>query len=223
MSLCLSLWGLNMKNKERSVVILGASGHAKVIASVVSQLGRCIAGFYDDNQDLHDTVFQGAKVLGDLDDAFLHDDVDLVLGIAINALRKKLYERYPDAPWASIISPLAYCNESSHIGLGSIIMAGAIIQPDVSIGNQCIINTRASVDHDVVLHDYVQVSPGVTICGSVQIGEGSYIGAGSVIKQGVNIGSHVMIGAGSVVVKDIPSHVMVHGDAAEVVKSGVFV
>lgn len=42
------------------------------------------------------------------------------------------------------------------IGVGSQILAGAIIAPEARLDRHCIINTRASVDHECVLEDGVE-------------------------------------------------------------------
>jgi sugar O-acyltransferase (sialic acid O-acetyltransferase NeuD family) len=213
--------GVNEIDKPLSII--GASGHAKVVASVAMQLGYTLFGFYDDNKTLHDLPFFYGYVKGCVESAFDETQYPYALAIGTNSIRKAIYKRYISMDWPTIISPFAYSDTTSNIGLGSVVMTGAIIQPGVSIGEQCIINTKASIDHEVIIGDFAQVAPGAIVCGNVHIGECSYIGAGAVIKQGVHIGENVMIGAGSIIIKDVPSNVMVYGDAARIIKEGVFV
>lgn len=51
------------------------------------------------------------------------------------------------------------------------------------------------------------------------IGDHVTVGANVVIIGGINIGDHVIIGAGSVVVKDMPSHCVIAGNPAKVIKT----
>ncbi|WP_299399496.1 hypothetical protein [uncultured Gelidibacter sp.] len=51
------------------------------------------------------------------------------------------------------------------------------------------------------------------------IGDNVTVGANVVIIGGINIGNHVTIGAGSVVVKDVPSHCVIAGNPAMVIKT----
>ena len=53
----------------------------------------------------------------------------------------------------------------------------------------------------------------------VTIGDDVWIGANAVILPGVAIGSHVVVAAGAVVTKDVPSHTLVAGVPAKVIKS----
>lgn len=50
----------------KSVIIIGASGHGKVIADIIQKSGDKVYGFLDDNTELSDT-FLGFPVLGTID------------------------------------------------------------------------------------------------------------------------------------------------------------
>lgn len=66
----------------------------------------------------------------------------------------------------------------SFIGDGTVIMAGAIVQPGCKIGKHVILNTGCSVDHDCVIGDYVHIAPGAHLCGNVTVGDGTLVGTG---------------------------------------------
>lgn len=208
----------------KRVHIIGSSGHAMVVISVIRHLGWVPVSLYDDNPSLIGTCIADLPVVGSVEKimaGYVSDSY--VIAIGDNCVRKRIHRQLDQLAWPIVISPHSVIMESVTVMEGSVIMAGSIIQPGISIGKQCIINTNSSIDHDCVLADYSQVAPGVTLCGNVQVGECSYIGAGSVVKQGVKIGSNVMIGAGSVVVKDVPDNTMVYGNPAKEIKKGVFV
>jgi len=57
--------------------------------------------------------------------------------------------------------------------------------------------------------------------GEVKIGNNCFIGARCIILPGVEIGDHSIVAAGSVVVKSVPSHSLVAGNPAQIIKSGV--
>ena len=94
-------------------------------------------------------------------------------------------------------------------------MAGAVLQNRVRVGENVVINTRASVDHDVELSDHCVISPGAIISGSVKIGRGSFIGAGAVVIQGIEIGDNCVIGAGAVVRHNVKDSAIVVGNPAK--------
>ena len=51
-----------------------------------------------------------------------------------------------------------------------------------------------------------------------EIKNGASIGAGSVIMCGVTIGEYAVVGAGAVVTNDVPSHSLVIGNPAKIIK-----
>lgn len=67
-------------------------------------------------------------------------------------------------------------------------------------------------------HVYQQVTIGWANGGQPTIGNDVTICAGSLVLGAITIGDDVIIGAGSVVVKDIPSHSIVVGNPARVIK-----
>src|SRR5262245_52233436 len=90
-----------------------------------------------------------------------------IVAIGDNATRRKVVGEQSHCRWFTAIHSLAYLGNNVQIGEGTVVMAGAVIQPDVKIGKHCIINTGATVDHDCVIGDYVHIAPGVTLCGAV--------------------------------------------------------
>ena len=182
------------------VIILGAGGHAKVIADIILSRGENLVGFLDDNAT---GAVLGYPILGTLADiAKYQDECSFIIGIGNNQTRKGIAER-SNVNWHTAIHPSAIIARDIMIGDGSVVMAGAIINPSVSIGRHCIINTATTIEHDNVLDDFVHISPNATLCGTVHIGSSSHIGAGTVITNNTSICEGCIVGAGAVVVNDL--------------------
>jgi len=88
----------------------------------------------------------------------------------------------------------------------------------LTIGEGCIVNTRASLDHHGVLEDYASLAPAVTTGGNVSIGEGSVIAIGATVLHGRSIGDWSVVGAGATVIDDVPDGVVAYGTPAKVVR-----
>ena len=99
--------------------------------------------------------------------------------------------------------PSAVLAADTSIGEGAQIMAGAVLQPGVSLGINCIVNTRASLDHDCRIGDHVHIAPGAVLSGGVTIGDGCHIGTGAIVIQNIRIGAGAMIAAGAVITRDV--------------------
>ena len=191
-----------MKDK---LIIIGASGHGKVVADIAIKMNKWQSiAFLDDDESIKTSM--GLEVIGRTADAFTYkDEADFFVAIGSNATREKIQEKLIDEGLnvVSLIHPSAVIGTDVEIGIGSVVMAGVVVNSSTRIGKGCIINTSSSLDHDNVIEDYVHISPGVRTAGSVEIGKRTWVGIGSVISNNVNICSGCKVGAGAVVVKDI--------------------
>ena len=186
----------------KQLVIIGASGHGKVVADIAKRNGYDDIVFLDDNGNL--TECGGYPVVGKSSDVSgFHCDIIVAIGNA--NIRKKIQERL-EAEGHSIpilIHPNAVIAENVRIGTGTVIMAGVVVNPGTVIGKGCIINTCSSVDHDCEVGDYVHIAVGSHLCGTVTVKNETWIGAGATISNNVSICPDCMIGAGAVVISDI--------------------
>ena len=191
---------------SKKVVIIGASGHARVIADIIKASNDNLIGFLDDNPDIQGKeIFDGKVVLGDTSEGFIekYSDNYFIIGIGSNRVRKMISEKYPNLKWYTALHPSAVIGSNVEIGDGSVLMAGTVVNTGTNIGKHCIINTCSSLDHDNLLEDYVHISPGSHLAGTVKIGESSWICTGVTIINNITIGKNNIIGAGATVVEDI--------------------
>lgn len=188
---------------SKDVIIIGAGGHAKVIADIIYKSGDNLIGFLDDNlANKGKEIYLGKKVLGTTKDIKIYNKNYFVIGIGNNSIRKKINNEN-NLKLYTAIHPSAIIAQDVKIGTGSVIMAGVVINPGTVIGKNCIINTCSSLDHDNLLEDYVHISPGAHLAGTVSVKEGTWICTGATIINNITIAQNNIIGAGSVVIKDI--------------------
>lgn len=191
-----------MKNK---LLIIGASGHGKVVADIALQMNKWQdIAFLDDDEGIKSAM--GLEVIGTSDDVFTHfNKYEIFVGIGNNATRQRIHEMLETigASIPVLIHPNAVIGNKVEIGNGTAVMAGAVVNCCTKIGKSCIINTGSTIDHDNCIKDFVHISPGVHLAGTVKIGQGSWLGIGSVVSNNITITNGCKVGAGSVVVKDI--------------------
>lgn len=181
----------------KKLVIIGASGHGKVVADIAVRNGYEEIVFLDDNDNIKECA--GFKVVGRTSDVSRFSG-DKVIAIGDAKIRERIMYKVKTV---SLIHPNAVISRRVEIDEGTVVMAGAVINSDVHIGRGCIINTGASIDHDCRLGNFVHVSVGAHVAGTCLIGNGTWIGAGATISNNINICANCMIGAGAVVIKNI--------------------
>ena len=191
-----------MKNR---LLIIGASGHGKVVADIAVHMNKWQEiAFLDDNESIRESM--GLEIIGKSTDVnkFI-DDFEIFVAVGDNAKREKILEKL-EAAGANIpklVHPNAVIGAETELGIGTVLMAGVIINCCSKIGKGCIINTGATIDHDNIIENYVHISPGVNLAGTVKIGKSSWIGIRSVVSNNINITFGCKVGAGAVVVNDI--------------------
>ena len=208
-----------------SLLILGAGGHAKVVAETAIATGLYSqVAFLDDrcSGPYQRPFLLGFPVLGTLTLALepAHREQFASASVAFGnpTARLQWIEQLDAAGYALpvLIHPTAWVSRSAQLGSGSVVFAQASVQALASIGVGAILNTGCSVDHDAQLAGGVHICPGAHLAGEVYVGARSWIGIGASVIQQVRIGSDVTVGAGAAVVRDLPDGVTAVGVPARV-------
>ncbi|MCP4902396.1 MAG: acetyltransferase [bacterium] len=204
-----------MKDK---LIILGAGGHAKVVADAVRLAGNFeIVGFLDDLDEARwgspfceSTVLGGSRAIPELRRQGLRR---AVIAVGDCAARHRLTELVCAEGFepTTVIHPSAVVSPDIEIGPGTVLLAGSVVNCGSRLGRSVIINTAASVDHDCAVDDAVHICPGVHLAAHVHVGSEAWVGIGSCVRDRVHIGAGSCIGAGSVVVSDIPAGALAYG------------
>lgn len=206
--------------RDRPIYMLGAGGHGHVVLDALLQSGKRVAGILDPGLKPGQEIFN-VPVLGS--DRWL-DGVNAADVLLINGLgalpgshgRRELFEMCKKRGFSflTLCHPSALLGRDSLLAEGCQIMAGAVLQCRAGIGENAVINTRASVDHGCHIGAHAFVSPGVVLCGEVHVGDQAFIGAGAVILPRIEIGTGAIVGAGAVVVRPVPAGFIVGGNPA---------
>jgi sugar O-acyltransferase (sialic acid O-acetyltransferase NeuD family) len=208
------------------IIIIGASGHAKVVADIIEKNGKYeIFGFIDTYKQIG-TKILGYQIIGnETQIPYLMKKEDIkqgIIAIGDNWVRKQMFMKIrtiaPDFDFISAIHPSARISNSAIIKKGTVIMAGAIVNSDSKIGIFSIVNSMSSLGHDGNMLDFSSLSSGVVIGGNVTIGKYTAISIGATIINNISIGKHTVVGAGAVATKDIGDFEIAYGVPAKFIK-----
>lgn len=212
-----------MKQRDstpKRVIMWGATGQAKVVRPILEQSGIELVALFDDTPGLAPPfvdvpLFEGRRDFPSWISKEAAGELGFVVAIGNPHGRVRLqlqeYLMGFGLEPVSVIHPTAWVEPGTIIGAGAQVMAGAIILAEVTLGDQCIVNTRASVDHESVLADGVEIAPGATLCGLVRCETNAWVCAGATVLPRMRIGADAIVGAGAVVRSDIPAATKVVG------------
>lgn len=198
-----------MNNTFKKTIIVGSGGHCNVLIDILTLKKIEVIGIIDKKRD-ENYLFNRIPVINETD--LLNDKstrsiplVNAVGQMPGNSSRLDLSKVYRDLGYQflSVIHPGAIIASETSFSEGVQVMAGAVIQPNVSIGKDTIINTSVSIDHDCIIGDSCHLAPGTVISGNVSIGSNTFIGTGSSVINNISIGKNSTIAAGSIIFNDI--------------------
>ncbi len=197
-------------------VIIGASGHGRVIASILAdQFGEIL--FVDANP-YDDSVLDQKVLFQRIDD---YRGYKFFLGIGNNEIRTILFSQLNELGiiCSNCIAEQTFIARDAMIEQGVVICPGAVVGSKAVLHNNTIVNTLSSVDHDCILGENSQVTAGVTFGGNTVVGENCFFGIKSATIPGIKVGNNSKIMAGSVLYKDVPDNVLVGGNPARLIRA----
>lgn len=208
-----------------TVVIIGAGGHAKVVAGTLLAAGFSVEGLVDADPALAGKRVLGLPVLGGDEILEGRDPAGLLLANGIGStgnsgVRRKVFDRFKSRGFSFVTLRHPAAVVSAEVGLaeGAQVMAGAVIQPGCRIGANSIVNTGARIDHDCRIGDHAHIAPGAVLCGTVTVGDAAHVGAGAVVVQNIVVGNDVLVAAGATVTHHIDNARRVAGTPAREMK-----
>lgn len=174
---------------RRSLLILGAGGHGKVVLDVAESM-QCYETihFLDDGKEVGEEVL-GHQVIGKISECHLHSRnyTDAIVALGNNEIRLKLTKKLEDLGYyiPILIHSASVVSQYTNIKEGTVIMPQAVVNADAKIGKACIINTGAIIEHDCI------------------VGDGAHIAYRAVLGGGAKVGCKVLVDMGSIVGRNI--------------------
>lgn len=203
------------------IVILGAGGHAQVVADIVWRMrdaGEDVQpiAYLDDNPALHGKFFLDVPVVGEMAQLGQIEHEAVIVAIGNGRIRQRLFTALQAQGERLAVArhPTAVIAPDVVVGPGTMICANVVVNTGAVIGQNVILNTACTVDHHNRIGDHTHVAPGAHLGGDVQVGEGALIGIGAVVLPQRCIGDWAIVGGGAVVVQDVGVGVTAVGNPA---------
>lgn len=193
-----------MNKPQMNLYLIGGGGHCHSCIDVIEQTGRYkIKGIFDKKENISKSVL-GYRIIGSDEDLIKYISNENYFLITIGQIKSALPRRVvfdklvgAGAQMAVVVSPRAYVSAYSQVAPGTIIMHDVLVNSNVSIGVNCILNSKSLIEHDSKIADHCHVSTGAIVNGNCQIESMCFVGSNSVLKEGIIIKENSIISAGS--------------------------
>ncbi len=210
-----------------NIVLFGGGLHANVCIDIFEkEAATNIVGIIDSIADVGSTMF-GYPVIGRQEDIIelesKHNIQAGFISIGDNYTRKHVRDSIisliPEFDFVNAIHPTVSIGRNVKMGIGIVMMAGVVVNPDSVIEDFCILNTGAQLEHNCHMGEFSHLSAGSITGGKVKLGKFSTITLGVTIIDRVTIGENTVVGSGAVVLEDLPDHVLAYGSPAKIIRS----
>ena len=162
---------------KRSLLIIGAGGHGKVVAEVTGECGYEEIAFLDDNsEEAVGKISEMEKFSSLYKEAFVAIGHNQVRGEILAQLKTAGYEI------PVLIHPSAYISRTAKIQSGTVVEPKAIVNTNAEISEGCIISVGAIVDHDTKLEACVHVNARAIVKAGAMVKQFLKIDAGEVAQ-----------------------------------------
>lgn len=211
-----------MFNKD--IYILGVGHNTIVTIDLAEACGYRIAGLYHYEKTRVGEYYFGHKIVGTNEDLFEKDlsDKNFAISVGNNIIRSELFNNLINKGGniPNLIHPSAVVSKYSKFGRGLQVHALCVIDPDVIIGDDCMISDGSIVNHSVVMNNHCFVACNVVVGAYTKVNDFSFIGSGATLISGKanSIGYNSIIGAGAVVTKPVEENIIVVGNPAKILK-----
>lgn len=211
--------------KKHKLVLIGAGEFALIAYEYFTWDSPYeVAAFSVDREYLQETQIEGLPVVpyDELPSRFPpaeHAAFVAIPASSLNRLRKRFYLDMKARGYrlATYISSRAFVWHNASVGENTFIFENNVVQPFVTIGNNCVLWSGNHVGHRTVIHDHNFVASHVVISGYCDIGEGCFIGVNATFNDRIKVAPSCIIGSGSLVVKDTEPEKLYAGSPARAV------
>lgn len=180
------------------LLVYGSRDFGRVVRDLLERCGHQFVGYVDDVYDGDDVVGSYLKAKS----MYPPGTVGIAIAIGYGHLeaRWKIFQQVVLDGYRvpTLIHPTAYVRDPDAIGQGAVIMAGAIVDVAVKLGELTVLWPGAVINHDSVVGANSFISPNATVCGFVTIGQSCFVGAGAVIVDHRSVPDHGFVKAGHV-------------------------
>lgn len=208
----------------KHLVIIGAGGMGRCLYCMAKESRGygdefTIKGFLDDNLNALDGFEGYPPLISTIFDYQIEPDDVFACSIGDVQTKRKVCDKLKEkgAIFQTLIHKTATTWDNCKIGQGTVIDEGVHIDPNVIIGNDCLIQAKAVIGHDSIIGNYVRIDSFCALVGGTIVKDRAAIYTHAMINHRVTVGEDSTVGACSFVIKNVKPETTVFGVPARAI------
>lgn len=202
----------------KALLIIGSGGHGRSVLDCVLASNEYGSISFATNEESPDPILdfevldERGLSINSIERRF--DAVVVAIGDNRARLEKVINLSGAGIELPTLVHPRAYVSPLAAVGVGSVVLAGAVVNSFASIGAGCIINTCSVVEHECVIANGVHLSPGAVIAGGCSVEEGAWLCANSGMADHTSLSAWSILAGGSFLNTSVESSGLYAGSPA---------
>lgn len=193
---------------QNAILFGNGQNAALALASLSQDLRYQVVAFTVDRAYMKSDSYKDLPLVAFEDVESLYPPATHIMHISVsyrqvNQLRAQKYEQAKEKGYSLLTHINARAVVPPDLSIGDNCLIGpSNIAPYVEIGNNVVIASGCVVGHHTVIGDHCYVAPGAVISGSVVVEPYCFIGAGAVVRDRIIVRRASVVGAGAVILED---------------------
>jgi sugar O-acyltransferase (sialic acid O-acetyltransferase NeuD family) len=192
------------------LIIIGTGDYAEVAYHFLQEHDEYdVIGFSEESAFIKKTDFNQRPIykFEELQEKLNPSKISILVAVGpnrMNTVRERLYNEVKSKGFKCIryIHRKAIVWSENAIGDNTFIFPGCVVEPFVTIGNNCVLWTSSLIAHHSAIGNHCFIAPGCNISGRVTVKQNSFLGINSTVRDNITIAERSLIGAGAVIKKD---------------------
>jgi sugar O-acyltransferase (sialic acid O-acetyltransferase NeuD family) len=121
----------------------------------------------------------------------------------INRSRESMFKRLKEAGYSmeTYVHPDAKIYTDHPLGEGCVVLASAVVEPNVRIGANSMVWANVTLAHDCSVAENCWVASSAIVSGKAHVGRNCFIGVNATIVNDVTVAEYCIIGAGALITR----------------------
>jgi len=138
----------------------------------------------------------------------------------LNRVRESVFGRLKQVGYVieTFVHPSAYVSRDAVVGEGCLILPGAVVEPQVTVGVNSVVWSNATLAHDCQVGDHCWIAAGTVVSGHARIHRNTFVGVNATIVNDVTVGEYNLVGAAAFISRNTKSHSVYLARSAEPVR-----
>lgn len=207
----------------KKIILAGNAISAEIISEYLRQDARyALTGFAVDDEFVSQGTVQGGSTvaLSALPTTFPTNEYNIIMAMGYNDLnrnRESMFHRLLALGYSidTYVHPDAKVYTRHPLGIGSVVLPGAVIEPNARLGDNSMIWSNTTLAHHSSVGNHCWVAAGAVLSGQAKVLNNTFLGVNSTVVNDVTVEAFNIVGAHALISRSTKPHTVHLARSAE--------